>query len=111
MEEKQKGSAKKIAIGTLAGAILGVIVGILLAPQKGKKTRKELKKVSEKIAKDIAKKATGVKKLTKERYNRIVDEVLDFYEKAKKIKKEDLKEIVNDLKAKWPQIAQKLKKK
>lgn len=111
-EKPQKNSSgKKLAAGILAGAIAGLIGGILVAPKKGKETREELKKRIEKnkFAKEVAKRLEKVGEVSKEKYNQIVDEVSDIYRRAKRVKDEDLKEIANDLKNHWPEIAKKLK--
>ncbi len=86
-EKSKKGSGKKIAAGLLTGAIAGAIAGILLAPKKGKETREELKKRIEKnkFANEVAKRMGEIGKITKEKYNQIVDEVADIYRRAKRV--------------------------
>lgn len=108
-EERKKHSGKKIAAGFVVAAISGIIAGALLAPKKGKEMRKDFKRISEKIGKDVTEKAGKIGKLTEEKYNDIVKEALLFYKKAKEIKEEDLKEIVDNLKDRWPEISKKLK--
>ncbi|HOK35244.1 MAG TPA: YtxH domain-containing protein [Candidatus Pacearchaeota archaeon] len=113
MAEKpqKKDSGKKITAGLFAGAIAGLLAGILLAPKEGKETREEIKKRIEKnkFAKEVMKRLGKVGEVTKEKYNQVVDEVTDVYKRAKKVKDEDLKEIVDDIKSHWPEIAKKLK--
>lgn len=109
-EERKKYSGKKIAAGVVVGAISGIIAGVLLAPKKGKEIRKDFKRISEKIGKDVAEKAGEVGKLTEEKYSDIVKEASVFYKKAKKIKDEDLKEIVDNIKDRWPEVSEKLEK-
>ncbi|MFH0987599.1 MAG: YtxH domain-containing protein [Patescibacteria group bacterium] len=109
MEEKNKGVGKKIAFGVIAGTIIGIITGILLAPKKGSEIRKDLKKNAEKIKKEVAKKVAKARELTKEKYEQIVGEVSGFHKRVKKIKDEDLKEIVDDLKSRWSDISKEIK--
>ena len=111
MKKRQKDTAKKVGAGFIAGAIAGAIAGILLAPKKGKELRADIKKTANKIAKDVAKKVSKAEKLTKKKYEALVDEVGDLYKKAKKVKPKDLEEISDYLKAKWPEIEIKIKKK
>lgn len=109
-EERKKHSGKKVAAGVVVAAISGIIAGVLLSPKKGKEIRKDFKRISEKIGKDVAEKAGEVGKLTEKKYGDIVKEVSVFYKKAKKIKEEDLKEIVDNLKDCWPEVSEKLEK-
>ncbi len=110
-KEKKQSSGKKIAAGLLTGVIAGIVTGILIAPKKGKETREELKKRIEKnkFAKEVANRLKKVGEVTKEKYNDVVDEVSDIYRRAKRVKDEDLKEIVEEIKGRWPEIAKKLK--
>jgi len=110
-KETKKGIGKKVTAGLLAGAIVGIVTGVLVAPKKGKETRKELKKRIEKnkFAKEVAKKLEKMSGVTKEKYNQAVDEVSDVYRRAKKVKDEDLKEIIGEVKSRWPEIVKKMK--
>ena len=108
--ENKKRDGGKIAKGIFAGAIAGIIAGVLFAPKKGKETRKNIKENIDKLGKEIVDKAGEVEKLTKEKYSDVVDEASDLFQKAKNIKKEDLKKIKKNLKGKWPEISEKLKK-
>lgn len=111
MEEKKRSAGKKIAAGALIGTIAGLAAGILLAPKKGKETRENLKKAADRIGKDIGKKVAKMEKLTKIKYDVIVDEVSALYETAKKIKKEDLKEVIDSFKNRWPETSRKVNSK
>ncbi|MGB4253944.1 MAG: YtxH domain-containing protein [Minisyncoccales bacterium] len=110
-KEIKQGAGKKVAAGLLAGAIAGMIAGILVAPKKGEETRKELKNRLEKnkFAKEVAKRLEKMGEVTKEKYNQAVDEVSDIYRRAKKVKDEDLKEIVEEIRDRWPEIVKKIK--
>jgi replicative DNA helicase len=103
---------KKVALGTLiASAIAAIGITAFLKTTKGKKTKKEIEKLAKEFKKDLLAKARKIKEISKEKYEKIVDELSDFYIRVKKVKEEDLKEIVAFLKAKWPQIEKKLKSK
>ncbi|MDD3735148.1 MAG: YtxH domain-containing protein [Candidatus Pacebacteria bacterium] len=110
-EEKKKSSGKKVAAGVAAGVVAGIVAGILLAPKKGKETREDLKKAVEKnkFTKEVIERLKKIEDITKEKYEKVVDEVSDFYRRLKRIKNEDIKEIADDLKGRWPEISKKLK--
>lgn len=102
-------TGKKVTAGVFAGAVVGAITALLLAPKKGKDLRADIKKTADKIAKDVGKKIAKVKDLTREKYEEIVDEAAKIHKRAKKVKDEDLKEIVAHIKNKWPEISRKIK--
>lgn len=103
-------SSKKVLAGMVAGALVGVMAGILFAPKSGKVTRKELKRVSDRVGKEIIKRADKFENLTEEKYHQILEEVSGVVRKAKKMKAEDLQEIIDDFKKRWPVILKQLKK-
>ena|SRR3989338_1551642 len=109
-EKKNKNSVKGILTGLILGGLAGAVAGILLAPKSGKALRKDLQKISHKIAKEVAKKVEEAGEMSKEKYHRLVEEVSDVYRGAKEIKDKDVKEIVDDLKSRWPEVFKKLKK-
>jgi gas vesicle protein len=111
--KKIKKSGKKIIAGFALGTIAGIIGGILFAPKKGEETRKEIKNKIDKnkFTQEVIKKTEKLTEITKEKYSEIIEEVSGFYKKAKKIKEENLKEIVDELKNRWPEISKKLKTK
>jgi len=110
-EKEKKGPAKKIAVAGVLGLISGIIAGVLLAPKAGKAIRKDLKKVSQKISKEVVKRAGEMKELTQGGYEELIDKISDAYQRAKEVKKEDLDEIIKELKSRWSDIAKKLKSK
>lgn len=104
----QKGSDfKKIAQAAAIGTAVGVAIGMLLAPKKGKALRKDLKELPSKIKKEVTEKAGKVKDITQKHYEKLVDTVAGFYQKAKKIKKADLEKIVKELKKSWKEVSKK----
>ncbi len=110
-EKKTKmSSVKKIITAGILGAAAGAIAGVLLSPKSGKLIRKDLKKVYLKISQEVVRDAKKMKNLTQDGYEELVDKISDVYKKAKKVKDEDLEEIVKDLKKRWLEIVKKLKK-
>jgi len=103
----KRGAGKKI----LVAAILGAVVGMLLAPKAGKELRQDLKKIMQKMEIEIIKQAGKTKKLTKEKYEEIVEAVVNSYAKARKIKKGDLNKVAKDLRKIWADVSRKLRTK
>lgn len=83
--------------GVMIGAVAGVIGGILFAPKSGKETRKDLAKYYEPIKKDLIAKLAKLQKFSQEKYDEIVDAVVDYYERDKKINKTVAKKVKKDL--------------
>lgn len=109
MEEIKKSKKGKIAAGIAAGVLAAALVAAFLSSKEGKKFKKNLGKQFESFKKDVEKKLAEIEVLTKEKYQRVIDEVSGFYKRVKKVKEEDLKEIVADIKARWPKIEKRLK--
>lgn len=84
--------------GVLLGAVAGVIGGILLAPKSGAETREDLAKYYVSIKHDLIKELQKLEKITKETYDKVVNMVVDRYEKDKKIGSKMAAEVKDELK-------------
>ncbi len=110
--ETQKEKNRKIgALAVIAALLTGVIAGVLLAPKKGKETREDIERIAKKIGKEVAEKAGKVEKITRQKYQEIVEATVDSYKKLKKIKKEDADKVVNGLKKQCSEVVEKLRSK
>ncbi len=96
---------KSFLRGTIIGAVLGSVLGLLIAPMKGEETRTNLKKLIDEVKERVSHEA----KLTKERYDQIIDAVVSEYSRDKAIASESLKEIASNLKAKWEEIKKEIR--
>ncbi|APC41671.1 YtxH domain-containing protein [Clostridium estertheticum] len=54
-------TAKKVAIGTVAGSLSGLLGGLLFSPKSGKETRDDIVKSSKDITNNIKEKTTELK--------------------------------------------------
>ena len=104
MDKKQKQFIKGAAVGVAAGAIAGAIAGILLAPQSGKETREDITKYLHEMKDKIAKELAGLKDITKDTYNEVVDQIVVGYEKGKKISAAESKTIKTQLKEGYGEV-------
>ena len=106
---KNKKQTRALAIVT--ALLTGVIAGILLAPKKGKQTRKDIEKIAKKIGKEVAERAGKAEKLTRQKYQEIVEVIANSYKGLQKLKKEDIDKIVAGLKKQGAEVIKKLKSK
>jgi predicted LPLAT superfamily acyltransferase len=110
MKKKTKSTMKKgVAIGgAVTAAVLAAAAGAYFLSNK--KTQKKAKAWVAKAKKDIAAKAKVAKKLGKEQYNAIVDEVVKQYGPLEKLTAKDVITAAKQLKAEWDNIQKHAKK-
>lgn len=106
MDKQTKG----VIIGAGAGIIAGAIAGILLAPKSGKETRADIAKYLHEMKDKIADELAKAGKVTKEKYNEIVEKIVTVYELEKKISTEDAKDIKAKLDKNYGQVVKAIKK-
>ena len=100
---------KGVAIGgAVTAAVLAAAAGAYFLSNK--KTQKKAKAWVSKAKKDIAAKAKVAKKLGKEQYNAIVDEVVNQYGPLEKLTAKDVITAAKQLKAEWDNIQKHAKK-
>lgn len=105
-------SKVKLALGTTVAALIaaGTAVFLTKTPQ-GRKAATRIKKEAVELGKKAAVKLQGVKKISKEKYGEIIEQIIDDYGKGKKIAKKQSKAIKKDLKGHWSEIKKEIKKK
>ncbi|MBP8590970.1 YtxH domain-containing protein [Candidatus Shapirobacteria bacterium] len=96
-QRNQDKGVKKNILAAVLGALAGGVAGILFAPKSGKETRGDIKKAVEKATAEIKEKAEGVRDLTVEKYQAIVDEVTGEYQELKDLSAEKLGKIRENL--------------
>ena len=111
MTNQKQRTGKTGALAVITALLTGVIAGVLLAPKKGKETCKDIEKIAKKIGKEVAEKAGKAEKLTRQKYQEIVETVTDSYKKLKKIEKKDIDKIAAGLKEQGSEIIKKLRPK
>jgi len=110
-KKKKTSGAKKgmIAAGLVAGAALGVATAYYLNTPKGKKMLQQAEKKALELQKKLMKELGKTKKLTKERYNEIVEKLVAYYVKTKDITQSEVPEIKGYLMDKWKTIEKEYK--
>lgn len=101
---------KKKTIGAGIGiAALAAIGAYFLTGKRGAKNRDLIKGWTLKMKGDILDKVEKVKKLDKEDYEKIVDDVADRYGKLEKVSGTELKRLSGELKKAWGHVKEELK--
>lgn len=101
-----KKSDKLIGAG-IGVAALAAIGAYFLTGKRGEKNREAIKGWTLKMKGEVLEKVEELKKLDKEDYHRIVEEVAERYKKAEKVGAEELKKLTAELKEAWAHIAKK----
>ncbi len=98
-----------LGIGLVAGSILGIAAGIFLQSPKGKKMTRDFVKKTQAMRKKIMNELKGVTNLTKEKYEKIVNHVVAYYETTSQVAKKELPEIKKCLMNEWKTIEKEMK--
>lgn len=100
--KKKSNTGKVVAIAgaTLAAAALGVY----FYGKDGKKHRKKFKSWMLRAKADVLDKVEGLKDVTKEKYNEVVESVVAKYAKMKRVSKKDADALKKKLKSHWNEI-------
>lgn len=97
-----KGTAKKIAVGTILAAIAGYVAGILTAPKSGKETRKDIKDTTAKTINETEQKL-------KKAHTQLNDLITEGKRRASSVSgkaKEDLSTVVGTAKTAKEKVRQ-----
>jgi gas vesicle protein len=95
--------------GLIAGAMMGVAAGLFLQSQKGKQMTKVMQKKAFKLQIKLMKELKNAKSLSKDKYEEIVDSVMDYYVKSKEVAKAEVPAIRSYLLNSWTRISKELK--
>ncbi len=103
--KKDKGGEGKVG-AFLSGVAVATAIGgyFFFGSKNAKKNRQKTEDWIEEAKATVVAKVKKVKKLSKEKYEEIVDGVSDQYAKLKEIGKEKADELRAELKAKWQEI-------
>ena len=102
--KKQSEKSNKFLSGALIGAALGVAAGIFAESKTGKEVRKEVKDKMAEFYKTIAPKLKNAKEMGEREYKSFINKALVGYNKTKKFKKEDLKNLAKEAHASWKHL-------
>lgn len=96
-------------MGLVAGTILGVAAGLFLQSKKGKQATKDLMKKSASLQAKLMKEVGKAENLTKEKYEKIVDQIMAYYAASREVAKTEVPEIRAFLLSKWASINNQIK--
>ena len=111
---KKSSASKKqsshLGAGLAAGAILGLAAGLFMQSRKGKELTKDAQKRAMALQKQVMKKLKEGQELTKEKYEEVVDHVIDYYTKSKQLAKKEVPQARKFLMSRWKGIEAEIKK-
>lgn len=108
MTEKK---SSHLGIGLAIGTIIGVAAGLFVQSKQGDKLLKEIDKKAAVLQVKLMKQLKGAKKLTKAKYEDLVDEATDYYLKTKDVTIKEVPVIKKYMMNKWKEIEKQLKSK
>lgn len=104
MDPVKKPSSSHLGVGLAVGAAIGLASGLFLQSRQGKQLTKDAQKKALQLQKKVMTKLRDVEKLTKEKYEELVEEVLSYYTKTKEIAAKELPDVRKYLLARWKTI-------
>ena len=107
MNKKKKSHG--MSLGLMIGAALGVTTGLFLQSKKGKEFVKDSEKKAQKLQAKILKELPDIEKMTKAKYEQMVDKLTDSFVKAKEITAKEAPEVKKILMKKWAGIEKGIK--
>jgi hypothetical protein len=104
MKKQNSGMGKAVAIG--AGVAAATAAAYIMFGPNAKKNKKAIKGWAVKMKGEMIEKMEGVKELSQETYDEVVDNVKSKYSKLKNIDRAELESIAKDAKKHWKSIVQ-----
>ncbi len=99
---------KKFLGGLALGALIGGALGLFLSPGKGKENRAKFQKVSKQLSEKLVADVAKLKKIGKEEYEEIVENLIKKYSKSDLMSVAAWEEIGQELKLRWKDIQKEL---
>ena len=96
----------KVGLGLTAAA---AVAASLLFGKNGSKNRQKVKGWMSKSKSNVWDKVKVVRKLDKEDYAKLADDLMDRYKRVKKVSAPELKKLNTDLKKAWKVLSEELK--
>ncbi len=93
----------------MAGAVLGLAAGLFLQSRRGKELTKDAQKKAVQLQTKVIKRLQNMEHLTRERYEEVVDDVLEYYAKSREVAKKEIPQVRAYLLSKWKMIESQLK--
>lgn len=95
---------KEFFVGLMIGLISGATIGILLAPKKGEDTQKDISEAMSRLKIAITEKIDNLEKLSKEKFNEIVDSTFDSINDLRNISSKERENLKNEIKDKYEEV-------
>lgn len=97
----------------LSGIFVATAIGgyFLFGSKNAKKNRQKVEDYVEDAKIDVMTKLKKIKKLSKEKYDEVVDAVSDKYSEMKEVGKEKADELRDELKSRWDEIEKEAREK
>ena len=106
MKTTQKSSHTGIGFGLLAGALLGAAAAVYATSKDGKKMTKAMAVKAKKMQTKLMKEIGDAETMTKDKYAKIVDHLMNAYA----VGKDEMPELKKFLMEKWTDIQAQMKK-
>ncbi len=97
--------------GLVAGAMLGLATGFFLNSRKGRELTKDAQKRAMQLQKEVVKRLQKAGDLTQDKYEEVIDYVLEYYTKSKDIATKEVPQVKKYLMSQWKTIEKELKPK
>ena len=88
--DNEYGMVKGIFFGLALGFAAGAITAMLLTTKTGEELRSDIRSIIVDIRGNVADKAANIKKLTKKKYEEIVDNAISNYKKIKELSEKEV---------------------
>lgn len=102
MEKNKKNNIEAFLSGVFVATAIGGY--FLFGSKNARKNRQKIDNWIENAQEDVMTQIKKIKKISKDKYYEIVDEISDKYSKLKEVGKEKADELRLELKSKWEQI-------
>lgn len=109
-QSSQQKQSSHLGAGLAAGAILGLAAGLFMQSRKGKELTKDAQKKAMVLQRQVMKKLKDGQELTKDKYEEVVDYVLNYYTKSRQLAKKEVPEARKFLMSRWKGIEAEMKK-
>jgi gas vesicle protein len=107
--EKKSAQSSHLGVGVLIGAAIGVATAAFLQSKKGRELTTDLQKKVSALQKKIMTELSKAGDMTKEKYEELVDKVVDYYVKSKDIAAKEVPVVKKQLLSTWKQVEKQLK--
>lgn len=97
-----------VGMAVVAGLVAGVAAGLFLRSEKGQGMTEELKKKTKRFQRELRTKLREVKELSKEKYEEIIDDLVDQYAQTKVFAKNELKKLKEYLMDQWEDVREQM---